>query len=156
MVEDPKRVMADTLTSVLEGMAFTFAESPEDEGLTTDETEFIHATIEFRGPASGMLGLAVPSSLCAELTTGVLGEEPGEATSPTNLCDTLGELLNVTCGNFTTALYGDQPVFDQSIPRVAKIDQSAWGILRDHPETVGFLVDGAPLLAQLIIQEKRG
>ena len=156
MSEDPKHVMADTLTEVLEGMAFTFAESPEEEELATNETEFIHATIEFRGPVSGMLGLAVPSSLCTELTAGVLGEDPGEMTSPANLCDTLGELLNVTCGNFTTALCGDQPVFDQSIPRVAKIDQSAWNKLRDHPETVGFLVDGAPLLAYLTIHEQRG
>jgi CheY-specific phosphatase CheX len=155
MAEDPKGIMADVLASVLENMTFTFIEPPEDEGLHTSETEFLHATIEFDGPAVGELGIAAPQALCMELTAGILGLDPDDGIASDNIRDTLGELLNVTCGNFATSMFGDETKVNQSIPQVKKINSSTWASLIAGAETVKFIVDDVPLIAHVSVRESR-
>ena len=154
-VEDPKKTMADTLAMVLQDMTFAFAEAPEDEILHTDESEFLHATIEFNGPSSGELGIAAPKGLCTELTAGLLGLEPDEVEAQDSVSDTLGELLNVTCGNFTTAMFGEETLIGQSIPRVEQMDNSGWAKLVAGSETVKFIIDDVPLIAHVSVRESR-
>ena len=154
MADDAKKVMARTLGDVLEGMAFTFIDSPEDADLRTDAAEFLHATIEFDGPSAGQLGIAAPKALCAELAAGVLGLDSDEGDARESMSDTLGELLNVTCGNFTTAMFGAEDLVDQSIPQVEKLDRPAWERLRHRPQTMTFMVDDVPLIAHVAVKEK--
>jgi len=154
MAKDPIQIMAETLTTVLEDMTFTFIDSPEEE-LQTDDTEFLHATITFDGPSSGELSIAAPRNLCAQLAAGILGLEADEHEVAENISDTLGELLNVTCGNFTTAMFGDETVINQSIPVVKKLDKTAWQALQVRPGAVKFIVDDVPLIAHVAVEESR-
>ena len=154
-IEDAKQAMADTLTDVLQNMTFAFVESPEDETLPTDESEFLHATIKFTGPSSGEMGIAVSQDLCAELAAGILGLEPDEDEVKESISDTLGELLNVTCGNFITTMFGENQLVSQSIPQVQTLDSNGWKSLVARSETVKFMVDEVPLIAHVAVQEDR-
>jgi len=153
MPDDPKQVMADTLSEVLEGMAFTFVD-PSDEEVSADgHGEYFHATISFSGTVSGELGLVAPLSLCGELTAGILGQELDEVATPANMSDTLGELLNVTCGNFLTSMFGNERAVDQSVPCVKQVGLPEWKILHDSPGVIRLMVDDVPLLAHVQVQE---
>lgn len=154
MSEDPKQIMADTLAAVLENMTFAFIDSPEEE-LQTSDSEFLYATIKFDGPSSGVLGIAAPRGLCAKLTADILGLEPDEQEVTENISDTLGELLNVTCGNFATAMFGEENTVNQSIPEIAELDETAWRGLLAQTNAMKFIVDDVPLIAHVAMKENR-
>jgi hypothetical protein len=57
--------------------------------------------------------------------------------------DSLKELLNVTCGNILTKLFGTSPVFNLSIPVVADAGATAWREVLGTSCVAAFCVDGA-------------
>jgi hypothetical protein len=57
--------------------------------------------------------------------------------------------MNVTCGHVLTALAGDRPVFNLSIPEVRPMDGKAWDALASDKDTVRFSVDGRPVHIRL-------
>jgi len=136
-------------TDVLEQLAFMFAEPPENETPHLAAGGIVQATMGFKGPFDGTLDLVVPRAMCEELAANVLGLEPDDEMVTHAPFDALKELLNVTCGNLLTALAGEEPIFDLTIPEVALLGDSAWPALRERPETVYYLVDRYPVLLHL-------
>ena len=93
--------------------------------------------------------MTVPVEMCPEIAANVLGVDLDDPDVVVKPLDALKELLNVTCGHVLTALAGDEPVFDLTVPEVTEIDAVAWKKLADAPYTVAFLVDESPVLLQL-------
>lgn len=138
------------LSDILEKQAFVFAEACPVEDLKAEAEDYLHATIAFEGPLCGLLGLATSRDLCAELAANMLGIEPDDAVAEEDASDALKELLNVVCGQFLTALYGNEPVFQLSIPKVETFGQADWEKRKALPNGIGFAVDDeAPLIAYL-------
>jgi len=150
---DPADILAEVAIAVLEKQAFMFGErSPKDELITEAET-FCHASMEFSGPVCGTVGIEAPVEVCAELAANILGVEMDESLSPEDAGDALQELLNVICGQSLTALYGDEPVFDLSIPRLEEVGCVDWEMEMAVTDTIGLLVDEEPVLIYLKLKE---
>lgn len=110
---------SDTVREVLENMAFVFAEPLESDELDNDSGPFFEVSMGFTGPKKGTIGMVAPVSLCLEMGSNMLGDDELEDTEPA--ADALKELLNIVCGQFLTKFYGQEPVFDLSVPVIKEI-----------------------------------
>jgi CheY-specific phosphatase CheX len=115
----------------------------------------------FDGPFKGSLALAVPEPFGGQVAANVLGldmddpkTENGTVCQTETNCavDALKELLNVTCGNLLTAIAGDEPVFDLTVPEVTLLSEDEWRATPGLPDAVGFLVEDWPVFLRLTLQ----
>ena len=146
MSEDVRETIIDSFTDVLEKMAFMFVEEADE-----DETEApgaVKAEMHFSGAHTGSLIIAISHETANELASNVLGVEPDDENIEELRNDAVRELLNVTCGNLLTAHYGEEPVFDLSVPEVATIDEAAWNAFVNAPDAIALLVDDNPAAIQ--------
>jgi CheY-specific phosphatase CheX len=149
---DHSETLARVFTEVLEQLAFMFVETP-DTTETPESENLVSTTMAFRGPCSGTVTLAVTREMAPALAANVLGLDPDDDLTTQASYDALKELLNVTCGNVLTAIAGDEPVFDLTVPEVAECTAEAWTELAERPGTIYCLVDDFPVLLHLEIQE---
>ncbi len=152
MRSDRAELVGNAFLDVIEKLAFMFGEPVYKDEAAEAPFNAVQARMSFRGAMSGSLLLAVPSQLCPEMAANVLGTEPDEEIALERATDTLKEVLNVTCGNVLTALAGEEPVFELSIPEVSELDVAKWGTLLDDPNTLSFLVDARPVLLNLELE----
>ncbi|NJL71847.1 MAG: chemotaxis protein CheX [Candidatus Competibacteraceae bacterium] len=150
MNSETENIIREALSNVLQDFAFMFAEPPEDD--TPPMEACIAVQMAFHGPISGTAQLAVPVSLASELAANVLGVDPEESNSPEVALDAVKELLNVTTGNLVTALAGEEPIFDLTIPEPVPFDHVAWGALSTQPGAFVLLVEDRPLLFSVVLQ----
>ena len=107
--------LEEVFISVLEKLAFMFAEAvPKDEMPTRGGCSAPNRN-SFSGHASGQISMMVRRDICDELVSNILGVDPGEDGGADSE-DALGELLNVVCGQLLTTIAGNEPVFDLSPP----------------------------------------
>lgn len=142
-------MLARVFARVAGDLAFMFIEPQEDGFIPSPSGPCVSATIAFSGKFEGSLSIAVPTALCPVIAANVLGVEPEDESATDQLYDALTELLNVTCGNLLTALAGDEPVFDLTIPTVQSLDLRAWDELQRTPGTVGLVLEEHPVLLRL-------
>ncbi|MDP6699057.1 MAG: chemotaxis protein CheX, partial [Candidatus Latescibacteria bacterium] len=90
--------LEQVIAGVLQELAFMFADPADEDDAVAPNEECIKATIAFKGPVSGDLGLIFPRSLCFELIANILGLEQEDISEPSDAEDALKELLNVVCG----------------------------------------------------------
>jgi len=88
----------------------------DQEAVEQTPDRHIVASIHFRGPFSGTLFIAVPTTMLPELARNMLGldQDPPEDKQ----LDAFKELLNVVCGNLLPELAGPQALFDVSPPQL--------------------------------------
>jgi len=65
-------------------------------------------------------------------------------------------MLNIACGSILAALFGETATFDIHPPLVSSHPVEAWSALVQDPNTLGFLVDDAPMLLQFFSVEAAG
>ena len=114
MSENLRETIIDSFTDVIEKMAFMFVEEAEDDEKEADGA--LKAEMQFSGAYGGSVIIAVSHETANELASNVLGVDPDDENIEELRNDALRELLNVTCGNLLTAHYGEEPVFDLSVP----------------------------------------
>ena len=154
MTENHKALLSRVFAEVLEQMAFMFADAADaDEPPPPPESPLL-AHMTFRGAMSGKLSLAVAADMCPEIAANLLGTEPEEGADPKISRDALKELLNVTCGHVLTALAGDEPVFDLTVPQVEELSEEAWTVMATAAETAALLVDDRPVLLSIDLAGK--
>lgn len=149
MNNEQHAIIRASLCDILENFAFMFAEAPDDN--KAPEGPCLAVRMSFAGPLRGTALLAVPATLAAELAANVLGVEPEEQQNPLMAMDALKELLNVATGNFVTALAGEEPVFDLSIPEPVAFNQDAWNALSETPGAIVLLVEDQPILLSVLL-----
>lgn len=150
MTNEHQETLRRVFSDVAESLAFMFTEDLDEVGEpAVADTRFVRAHMEFRGPFTGTLQMAVPESMCPEITANVLGLDPEDELVTKQPHDALKELLNVTCGNVLTALAGEAPVFDLTVPEVAPLDHTAWEALKSEPGVLYCVVDDNPVLLKL-------
>jgi CheY-specific phosphatase CheX len=143
-------IFSGSLLSVLENMAFIFADpSPADMGPEAPEQALL-ARMTYRGMENGTVCVAAPFGLCREIAVNMLGAGPGEL-SASEVLDALRELLNMSCGQFLTERFGEELVFDLSIPEVSPLEAGGWNSHLESPGVRLFEAEGYPLLASFSI-----
>lgn len=148
---DRKELLTGVLNDVLEKLAFMFgSEAAPDEVLASD-SGYMMASMGFSGPFNGTLALAVVQDMCPELAANILGVEPYDDRVMEKAQDALKELLNITCGHVLTALAGDDPVFDLTIPVVNEMDDRQWEAMAQGPTTATVMADEFPVLLEMRI-----
>ncbi len=152
MNPDHSETLTRVFTEVLEQLAFMFVE-PADADDAPAPPDPVSARMSFRGPCAGTVTLAVPREMAPVLAANVLGLDPDDDLGVQAARDALKELLNVTCGNLLTAIAGDEPIFDLTVPEVADTTTEAWAELAARPGTVYCLADDFPVLLSLEIAE---
>ncbi len=148
MPENLPELLSNVFSDVVENLAFMFAEVPDEGEFPEVNDPCVMAAMGFTGHQEGTIAMAVPESMCTELAANVLGLEPDDEIVSRFPHDALKELLNVTCGNVLTAMAGEEPIFDLTVPETKTIDAAAWKAFRDQPDTVSVLLDENPVLLQ--------
>lgn len=147
-------MLAEVFSEVAEKMAFMFTDVPEEHEFPTDLSHALEAKMTFSGPFSGGVELVVPMEMCMEIAGNFLGLDPDDdLLTEAAAHDALKEMLNVTCGHVLTAMAGEKPIFDLSVPEVAPLEAEAWRKLRDDPHTCALLVDDNPVLLHLTLDK---
>lgn len=119
----PKSVLAQTLSDVLSDLAFLF----HDDGaqlVSALGRLHLQATIRYEGAVCGELCVEADESFAELLAANMLGAANDGPRTERRTADALSEFVNVLCGQFVTALHGDEDVFDFSIPVVRFVDES--------------------------------
>ena len=148
-----RQTLIQVLNDVLEQLAFMFGEEVEPAELPAPGGVCVRAEMAFAGPMNGSLKIAVTEEMCPEIAANILGAEPDDDRVMEKARDALKELLNITCGQVLTAIAGEEPVFDLSVPQAAEITPEEWQAMAMAPEMAAVLADDYPVLICLRIGE---
>ncbi|MDZ4859027.1 MAG: chemotaxis protein CheX [Candidatus Hydrogenedentes bacterium] len=147
----PKSALETVFPKVLEEMAFLFADQSDALHARKTPGDSVCVVIAFTGARSGTLEMAISTSLGREISSNLLGSEPGETPSNAAAHDALGELLNVTCGNVLTEIAGDKPVFNLGVPRVTALLGDEWNAFASDSGAAIFNVEGQIVLTRITL-----
>lgn len=153
MAVDRGDLVTGVFCEVLERFAFLFGTPAGKATLPRPPSRCISARLRFSGDRDGSMVLAVPAALCVEVAANVLGIDPDDERAGARAADALKELLNVACAHILTAIAGDRPVFDFSVPETVPIDLVGWRSVLAAEDSVGFLVDECPVLVAFTLKE---
>ncbi|MBN1592581.1 MAG: chemotaxis protein CheX [Candidatus Coatesbacteria bacterium] len=152
MSENQRETLSEVFCQVLEQVAFAFGELvPKSDLPPINHADYLLCRIGFEGPFSGEIEIATPSEYCRDLAANTLGVEPEEATSEM-AADALKEIANVTCGQWLTAIAGEQPIFDLTVPEIEYMDQAEWEQFRDSQSSIALIVDEFPALISMSME----
>ena len=149
MVEISQETVNSTFLEVVEQLTFMFGEPEDKNELDTENVEFTLAKMSFVGDLPGILSVAVPTSITAEIAANILGLEPEDLSDKAMLEDALGEMLNVVCGHVIMALVGTEANFKLNSPKVSIVDETQLVEMLADPAFVGFDLDDSPVLLGL-------
>lgn len=153
MLNEHEVLAKEVFCDVAEKTAFMFA-NPLDKGdLEEAGGPCVQVVMHFTGAMKGSVSIAAPEGMKSELTANILGVDVDNPTVVAQADDALKELLNVTCGNLLTAIAGDGPIFDLSLPETIALEEGAWQRLVDDDETIAFDMDDHPVLLRFAIEE---
>ena len=139
-------ILSEVFCNILMNYAFMFGDECAKDEFPANGDNYMHATVSFSGDRSGSLGISTSPDLCVQLAANILGLDPDDGDSIEDASDALKELLNIACGQFLTATFGDVPIFELSPPSVSEIDETEWKTLLENEETIGIMVDDVPAI----------
>ena len=116
-----KDILVKVFLEVAEQMAFLFGEEADEDALCGLARDIRVVKMCFKGPFSGTLTLVATSDLCHILAENMLGVDADDERAVSKALDAVKELLNVTCGRVLTAVAGEVPVFDLTVPEVLPV-----------------------------------
>jgi chemotaxis protein CheY-P-specific phosphatase CheC len=145
-------MVREVFTRVLEKQVFLFAEDLAVDEIPA-EGEWVEAHMGFHGPFGGSLTLALPKEAQLDLAANFLGKDADDPEVAKCAEDSLKEILNVLCGHMLTALAGEDPIFDLSIPKVRPLSQAEREAMADQPGFLAFDVEGKPAMLRFQSQD---
>jgi len=156
MHEKDSEIVEKVFCEVLENFAFLFGDPCKKNELIANNKAYLSAMINFRGSRHGIIGVAAPVDLCVEMAAGILGIDSDDDDAGEKAGDALKEFINIMCGQLLTTIYGDEEIFNMSIPEIESMDENEWQNLVDRPETIGLLVDDSPIVGYLSLENGLG
>ncbi len=115
--------MIDAVTRVAERSLYAFAETVPAEMMPRQIDGGWHvASLQFTGPFSGRMSMAVPVVLGRQICSAFLGDD--EIDDETAVRDLIGEFANMTCGTWLTACQ-ETACFDLTHPDVVSAEDVA-------------------------------
>ncbi|MHC4886493.1 MAG: chemotaxis protein CheX [Planctomycetota bacterium] len=108
------------------------------------------------GDASGSVVISLPKSLAIGLVAKMLGEEPGTEITP-DICDGIGEIINMISGQAKASLTKTKYHFQISIPTVVQGPEHEISHKKGTPNiAVLFEAQGQEFLIQICLSPKEG
>ncbi len=109
--------------------------------------------ISYKGDRAGAIILIVSAETAKILAYNILGIDEDEEDLPfESSMDALKELLNTICGQFITSRYGDEPVFDLTVPETKIISLDEWQESVDSGNFLSLNVEDEPILIKSLIE----
>ncbi len=142
-----QHALEQTMVLALEDWAMMVVE-PTDKAtqiFELDEPIFL-STITFQGVIDGHVKIVAQDGFLQTLVANILGTESDVAAKEAQIQDAFKELANVVTGNFLTAAYGDDTVFDVVLPSVDTINPQQFRQLFDEKVVYCFIADDNPVI----------
>lgn len=130
MQDQTTTTLTTVLSEVLANLAFMFNDDCEFDPPVGEQ--WLETLISYEGSVSGSLRLTCTETFATQLAANLLATESGVATTRQESHDAVKEFMNVICGQYITAAYGSEDVFNLSIPEV--LERSSTPILGDPQE----------------------
>jgi len=141
----------DVVRTVLERFTFMYGEHVPRSDVLPLEEEALLARMTFTGSVEGVMSIAAPLSLCRQMAVNILGSDIPPHTLLEKEADALGEVLNMACGQISTAL-DERAVIDLTPPIVTRLSAEDWQRILDASSTFPFNVEGWPALLSLAVR----
>ena len=146
-------ILIKVCCDVFESLSFMFGEAVDLDEVESDLESFINVTIFYKGDRAGLINLIVSAETANSLAYNILGIDADEVDLPIeSSMDALKELLNTICGQFLTSRFGDEPVFDLTVPETKIILLDEWQESVDSGNFLALNVDDEPILIKSIIE----
>lgn len=151
MKKEDTSVLLEIFCSTAEKQAFAFGAECTREELPEPAAgeALMLSSITFKGPYCGIIMLAYSESLAKAVTSNTLGTDDESEITFEQESDAMAELLNVICGQFLTAVEGEIPVFDLTVPHCRRIEKNEWESFRESPDFLCVNVDESPALVSM-------
>ncbi len=130
MQDQKTTTLTTVLCEVLANLAFMFTDDGEFDPPMGER--WLETAISYEGPVSGSLRLTCTGTFATQLAANLLGVESGKETTEQESNDAVKEFMNVICGQYLTAAYGTEDVFNLTIPEV--LERSTTPVLGDPEE----------------------
>ena len=154
-MDQTNKILMDVFGNAAESFAYMFAEPYEDAEAPPAPESALKVSMSFNGALAGEIVLLVPESLCPAIAANALGLEPEDVEAASGARDALKELLNVTCGQLLTALAGEEPVFDLTVPEGSILEEGEWVKYCVAPGSVLLSLEDEPAILQLTMAEDK-
>ena len=146
-------ILRKVCCDVFESLSFMFGEPIDLDEVESDSEHFINVSISYKGDRAGAINLIVSPETANSLAYNILGIEEDEEEMPVEpSMDALKELLNTICGQFLTSKFGDEPVFDLTIPEIKTITIDEWQGFVDSGNFLAVNIEDEPILIKSIIE----
>jgi len=146
-------ILIKVCCDVFESLSFMFGEAIDLDEVDSESETFINVSISYKGNRAGAVFFIVSDKTAKILAYNILGIDENEEDLPSeSYMDALKELLNIICGQFITAMFGDEPVFDLTVPETKIISLDEWQESIDSGNFLALNVDDEPILIKSIIE----
>ena len=146
----PGALLERTFAEVLERQTFLFSERVEPGDLPAADGPLVEITVDYSGPATGALRLALPAALGALIAANMLGVEPDSREVQAGWQDAAKELANVLCGHVLTARDGPTAIYKLAAPQIEAIDAARWSAACGDAGAVACCVEELPAVVRLM------
>lgn len=143
MLNQQTQTLTTIFSEVLANLAFMFTD--EGDFVFSPDDQWLETVIAYNGPKTGTLKLNCAREFSNTLAANLLGLNPEEQTEDQHAHDATKEFMNIVCGQFVTAAFGSEDVFDLTIPEIETL-QEAPDFSQNGDDEVSILsVDGKPI-----------
>jgi chemotaxis protein CheY-P-specific phosphatase CheC len=119
MQDQQTTTLTTVLSEVLANLAFMFTGDGEFDPPVGER--WLATKISYGGSVSGALNLTCTATFATRLAANLLGLESEEEASEQESRDAVQEFMNIVCGQYVTAVYGTDDVFNLTIPEVLEL-----------------------------------
>ena len=146
-------ILIKVCCDVFESLSFMFGEAIDLDEVDSESGSFINVSISYKDDRAGAIILIVSAETAKILAYNILGIDEDEEDLPfESSMDALKELLNTICGQFITSRFGDEPVFDLTVPETKTISLDEWQESVDSGNFLALNVEDEPILIKSIIE----
>ncbi|MBN2724902.1 MAG: chemotaxis protein CheX [Deltaproteobacteria bacterium] len=132
-------ILFEAVSQVFEEAVFALLEKSEDE-ISWDPDTMI-ASMNFKGPLSGVLYLCVPEEYSIEIAANLLGLEPDNEELEEKKSGAIKELLNMVVGIFINKVYGESQAYHLGIPSMIELSQSEFSKILSNSQAKVLCLD---------------
>lgn len=122
MHDQTTEILTTIFSEVLADLAFMFTD--EEPGDMTPGDRWLETTMGYRGRHTGVLRLRCTREFSMKLAANLLGLDTDDADTEHSAHDAVKELMNIVCGQFITAAFGTQELFNLTIPQVVELPEA--------------------------------
>jgi hypothetical protein len=145
VIMSTKEQTVEVVNRILEEAAFVFTDALMPEDVPDPSMwEASGVSLRFFGNPSGEMRMWASEGFSRCVAANMLGVSEDDPAAAEKGLDALKESLNIIVGNYLTAIYGEEPVFDLGLPE--PVDRSRLGEDFDDPEAVLLAADDHPIL----------